>query len=183
MRAEVWDRGSCLALVLFCFLKNLSGMRMLTTFHVAKNDHRWVTFISLKTINASRERPAAACAYGAWPTHSARSAGGLACRRSAIHITLCGRQRGARASGTVAQARGRYSCADFQLIEPERLGTRRKLICSVLFSAYNFILFDLISVTQLLHFNIWLKLLQISQCQQHGVTNRMLNQTCLDPEF
>ena len=33
-----------------CFLKKLSGVRMLTTFYLAKNDHRWVTFISLKTI-------------------------------------------------------------------------------------------------------------------------------------
>ena len=34
----------------FCFLKNLSEVRMLTTFYLAKNDHRWVAFISLKTI-------------------------------------------------------------------------------------------------------------------------------------
>ena len=34
----------------FCFLKKLSEMRMLTTFYVAKNDHRRVTFICLKTI-------------------------------------------------------------------------------------------------------------------------------------
>ena len=34
----------------FCFLKILSGVRMLTTFYLAKNDHRWVTFIFLKTI-------------------------------------------------------------------------------------------------------------------------------------
>ena len=37
---------------LFCFLKKLSGVRKLTTFYFAKNDHRWVTFISLKTINS-----------------------------------------------------------------------------------------------------------------------------------
>ena len=30
-----------------CFLKKLSGVRMLTTFYLAKNDHRRVTFISL----------------------------------------------------------------------------------------------------------------------------------------
>ena len=35
---------------LFCFLKNLSEVRMLTTFYSAKNDHRWVTCIPLKTI-------------------------------------------------------------------------------------------------------------------------------------
>ena len=35
----------------FCFLKKLSGVRKLTTFYLAKNDHRWVTCISLKTIN------------------------------------------------------------------------------------------------------------------------------------
>ena len=34
-----------------CFLKKLSGMRTLTTFYLSKNDHRWVIFISLKTIN------------------------------------------------------------------------------------------------------------------------------------
>ena len=36
---------------LFCFLKKLSGMRMLTTLYLTKNDRRWVTFIFLKTIN------------------------------------------------------------------------------------------------------------------------------------
>ena len=30
--------------------EHLSEVRKLTTFHLAKNDHRWVTFISLKTI-------------------------------------------------------------------------------------------------------------------------------------
>ena len=34
----------------FCFLNNLSELRILTTFYSAKNDHRWVTFIFLKTI-------------------------------------------------------------------------------------------------------------------------------------
>ena len=34
----------------FCFLEKLSEVRTLTTFYFAKNDHRWVTFISLKTI-------------------------------------------------------------------------------------------------------------------------------------
>ena len=38
-------------LVHFCFLKRFSEVRKLTTFYLAKNDHRWVTFISLKTIN------------------------------------------------------------------------------------------------------------------------------------
>ena len=42
---------------LFCILKKMSGLRKLPTFYFAKNDHRWVTFICLKTINASRERP------------------------------------------------------------------------------------------------------------------------------
>ena len=32
--------------------EKLSGVRKLTTFYLAKNDHRWVTFISLKTINS-----------------------------------------------------------------------------------------------------------------------------------
>lgn len=32
-------------------LKILSGMWKLTTFYLTKNDHWWVTFISLKTIN------------------------------------------------------------------------------------------------------------------------------------
>ena len=36
----------------FYFLKKLSGVRKLTTFYPAKNDHGWVTFISLKTINS-----------------------------------------------------------------------------------------------------------------------------------
>ena len=34
------------------FLKKLSDVRKLTTFYLAENDHRWVTFISLKTINS-----------------------------------------------------------------------------------------------------------------------------------
>ena len=33
-------------------LEKLSGVRKLTTFYFAKNDHRWVTFILLKTINS-----------------------------------------------------------------------------------------------------------------------------------
>ena len=37
--------------VLFCFSKKWSGVRMLTTFYLVKNDHRWVTYISLKTIH------------------------------------------------------------------------------------------------------------------------------------
>lgn len=35
----------------FLLLKILSGVRKLTTFYLAKNDHRWVTFIYSKTIN------------------------------------------------------------------------------------------------------------------------------------
>ena len=31
-----------------------SGVRKLTTFYLTKNDHRWVTFISLKTIHLGR---------------------------------------------------------------------------------------------------------------------------------
>ena len=42
----------------FCFLKKLSEVRMLTTFYFGKDDHRWVTFISLKTINAQVSRVA-----------------------------------------------------------------------------------------------------------------------------
>ena len=34
---------------LFLLFEKLSGVRTLTTFYLAKNDHRWVTFISLKT--------------------------------------------------------------------------------------------------------------------------------------
>ena len=37
----------------FCFLKNLSELRILTTFYPAKNDHQWVNFISPKTIMLS----------------------------------------------------------------------------------------------------------------------------------
>ena len=41
----------------FCFLKKLSGVRKLTTFYLAaKNDHRLVTFISLKTINSDLQQ-------------------------------------------------------------------------------------------------------------------------------
>ena len=36
----------------FLLFEKLSEARMLTTFYHDKNDHRWVTFISLKTINA-----------------------------------------------------------------------------------------------------------------------------------
>ena len=38
--------------VLFLLFEKLSGVRKLTTFYLAKNDHRWVTFISLKTMTA-----------------------------------------------------------------------------------------------------------------------------------
>ena len=41
-------RGPRRVATLFCFLKKLSEVRMLTTFCLAKNDHRWVTFISFK---------------------------------------------------------------------------------------------------------------------------------------
>ena len=40
-----------------CFLKKLIGVRKLTTFYVAKNDHRWVTFISLETITLASAPP------------------------------------------------------------------------------------------------------------------------------
>ena len=33
-----------------CFLNNLSELQILTTLYLAKNDHQWVTLISLKTI-------------------------------------------------------------------------------------------------------------------------------------
>ena len=35
----------------FCFLKNLSEVRMLTTFYHTKNDHRWVTFTIVSQLN------------------------------------------------------------------------------------------------------------------------------------
>ena len=35
----------------FLLFEKLSEVRKLTTFYLAKNDHQWVTFISLKTIN------------------------------------------------------------------------------------------------------------------------------------
>jgi len=37
----------------FLLLRKLSGVRKLTTFYLTKNDHRWVTFISSKTINSA----------------------------------------------------------------------------------------------------------------------------------
>ena len=40
------SRASTSALRTSCFLENLSGVRMLTTFYLAKNDHRWVIFTS-----------------------------------------------------------------------------------------------------------------------------------------
>ena len=48
--------GRWLLLRNFCFLKKLIEVRMLTTFYIAKNDHRWVTFISLKTITLANGR-------------------------------------------------------------------------------------------------------------------------------
>ena len=38
---------------IFCFLKILSEVRILTTFYLAKNDHRWVTFIMLAVSDSS----------------------------------------------------------------------------------------------------------------------------------
>jgi len=37
------------AVPFFCFLKNLSGVRVLTTFYFSKNDHRWVKFYLFKS--------------------------------------------------------------------------------------------------------------------------------------
>ena len=48
----------------FCFLEKLSEVRMLTTSYSAKNDHRWVTFISLKTIDAQVSGAAAEAVHG-----------------------------------------------------------------------------------------------------------------------
>ena len=45
----------------FCFLKKMSEVRKLTTFYLTKNDHRWVTFISLKW-TACRPRSSRSCA-------------------------------------------------------------------------------------------------------------------------
>ena len=56
LEEDAWPRRTTRRLTLatrFCFLKKLSGVRKLTTFYFAKNDHRWVTFISLKTINGA----------------------------------------------------------------------------------------------------------------------------------
>ena len=47
-------------------LKKLSGVRMMTTFYLAENDHRWGSFISLKTIKPAeplRSRPALSVRY------------------------------------------------------------------------------------------------------------------------
>ena len=52
------QRNTCLHLVFgaqwadqeFCFVNNLSELRILTTFYFAKNDHQWVIFIFQKTI-------------------------------------------------------------------------------------------------------------------------------------
>ena len=38
---------------LFCFLNNLSELRILTTFYLAKNDHQWVNFISLEVVSGN----------------------------------------------------------------------------------------------------------------------------------
>ena len=50
-------RGCDRGIVLLCFLTNLSEVRMLTTFYLAKTDRRWVTFISLKTIEGPPAHP------------------------------------------------------------------------------------------------------------------------------
>ena len=38
----------------FCCLKKLSGVRKLTTFYLAKNGHRWVTFYLARNDQTSR---------------------------------------------------------------------------------------------------------------------------------
>ena len=43
---------------LFLLFEKLSEVGMFKTFYLAKNDHRWVTFISLKTINSDLQVPA-----------------------------------------------------------------------------------------------------------------------------
>ena len=58
--AEVPDLLGDLMPAFFCFLKKLIGVRMLTTFYLAKNDRRLVTFITLKTITPwSNDQPCA----------------------------------------------------------------------------------------------------------------------------
>ena len=53
----IYLQGFYLHRAFFCFLKNLSGERMLTTFYLAKNDHRWVIVISLKTATTKDTSP------------------------------------------------------------------------------------------------------------------------------
>ena len=53
--------GPHLRLQKHCFLKKLSRVRKLTTFYFAKNDHRWVTFIPLKTINSDLQQARVRC--------------------------------------------------------------------------------------------------------------------------
>ena len=43
-------RYACGARRNFAFFEKLIGVRIVTTFYFAKNDHRWVAFIPLKTI-------------------------------------------------------------------------------------------------------------------------------------
>ena len=49
-----WEEVTTFVRLFLCFLKKLSGVRMLTTFYAAKNDHRWVSFYFSKNDQASR---------------------------------------------------------------------------------------------------------------------------------
>ena len=53
--------GADRAAALFCFLKTLSEVRMLTTFYIAKSDHRRVSSISLKRSSARASVDSGAC--------------------------------------------------------------------------------------------------------------------------
>ena len=76
---RVWVGRASLAF--FCFLNNLSELRILTTFYLTKTDHRWVIFISLKTIKpaepedlADGSTAAAQCGVGPFPSRKKKGA-------------------------------------------------------------------------------------------------------------
>ena len=54
LASNMGEESPLFALLIFVFEK-LSEVRTLTTFYLAKNDHRWVIFVSLKTIKDTSE--------------------------------------------------------------------------------------------------------------------------------
>jgi hypothetical protein len=92
--------------VLFLLFEKLSGVRTLATFYLAKNDHRWVTFVPLKTIKPEQGQsrtggsgqvrdPSVDSSYSIFRPATLGTAGrpGVPCGASCGGRTICKKKR------------------------------------------------------------------------------------------